>query len=260
MGRFAFNADHRDLPEHFNVTTEDFHRRWKVLGMVMGLRLRSPGSTNPTIVTVLDAVAGMGLSGDSHASALSPRQVLLADSHVYSELGLPVQTLRENFLVDFATDRMSGSALLVIGEAVILRTTFQCEPCGRLEGHHPGVLQHIGARRGILARVIRGGRVRVGDSVRCCLLKSKPLADDWKERILQVLEQVPKGQQIEYRHLAKLAGVPKVYCRVFPKILAKAPVEFADRARPGDVEVSRQWLGQEFHRLKDEAALRELAQ
>lgn len=211
------------------------------------------------MVTSLEAIAGAGLSNDSHCDPLSPRQVLLAGSDAYDELALPSQTLRENILVDFPTNDLPSAALLEIGGEVLLRTTFQCEPCGRLEGHHPGVLRRIGARRGILARVIRSGRVRVGDVVRCRVSSAAPLSDSWQERILQIMERVPKGRLLEYRQLAKLAGVPKVYCRVFPKVLAKAAPDIAARAQPGSVDDKRRrWLGHELHRRDDEVALEEL--
>jgi alkylated DNA nucleotide flippase Atl1 len=260
MGRVAVSADHLHLLEHPGAATDNSKQDWPMLGMVLGLRTRQPGAAEPTIVTSLDAIAGIGLSSDSHADALSPRQVLLAGSDAYDELGLPPQTLRENLLVDFATARLPSNAILSVGDDVLLRTTFQCEPCGRLEGHHPGVLKRIGARRGMLARVARGGRIRVGDTVRCRLSGAEPLADAWQERILQVLARVPRGRQVEYRHLAKLAGVPKVYCRVFPKVLASASADVAARAQAGTVDESRRWMGQELHRREDEAALRELAE
>jgi alkylated DNA nucleotide flippase Atl1 len=260
MGRVAVSADHFHLLEHPGAATYETRHGWQVLGTVLGLRVRPPESAEPTIVTSLDAITGIGLLSDGHADALSPRQVLVAGSNAYEELGLPAQTLRENLLVDFTTEDLPGNAVLAIGEQVLLRTTFQCEPCGRLEGHHPGVLRRIGGRRGMLARVAHGGRIRVGDSVRCRRSGIAPLAYAWQERILQVLDQVPPGRQIEYQRLAKLAGVPKGYCRVFPKLLANAPAQVAVRAQPGRVDESRRWLGQELHRRDDDAALEELAQ
>lgn len=260
MGRVAVSADHLNLLEHPGAATDNPKRDWLMLGMVLGLRTRQPGAVEPTIVTFLDAITGIGLSSDSHADAFSPRQVLLAGADAYDELELQPWTLRENLLVDFSTACLPRNAVLSVGDDVLLRTTFQCEPCGRLEGHHPGVLKRIGSRRGMLARVVRGGRIRVGDAIRCSQSSSEPLADAWQERILQVLARVPRGRQVEYRHLAKLAGVPKVYCRVFPKVLAGASADIAARAQAGSVDESRRWMGQELHRREDEAALRELAQ
>ncbi|MBU6440350.1 MAG: MOSC domain-containing protein [Betaproteobacteria bacterium] len=207
----------------------------------------------------LDAISGVGLSNDSHADALSPRQALLAGADAYELLALPEQTLRENIFVDFSTQNLPSSLLLAIGADVVLRTTFQCEPCGRLDRNHPGVLKGIGKRRGVLARVARGGRIRVGDRVRCLPAAVAALPDDWQERILQVVEHVPDNQLIEYRHLARLAGVPKVYCRVFPKILARASTAVARRAKAGHVDSHRQWFGHDFYRIEEVAALEALA-
>lgn len=259
MGRVAVSADHHLQFEDPSASAAFAKHEWCVLGTVLGLRRRQPGSVEPTIVTSLEAIAGVGLSNDSHADPLSPRQVLLAGSDAYDELALPSQALRENVLLDFPTNDLPSAAVLQIGNDVLLRTTFQCEPCGRLEGHHPGVLRRIGSRRGILARVIRSGRVQVGDSVRCRVTEAVPLSDSWQERLLQVMDRVPHGRVVEYRQLAKLAGVPKVYCRVFTKVLAKAAPDVGAKARPGSVDDElRRWTGQELHQRDDEVALEEL--
>ena len=218
---------------------------WQRLGTVVGLRICAEGSYDPEPVGHMVAVAGIGLEGDTHAHPLSPRQVLVASSDVYQDLGLEPMTLRENLLVDFATERLSSSTLLQIGPEIVLWLTFQCEACGHLEHRHPGVVKSIHGRRGILARVVRGGRMSIGDEVRRCTSSIPPMSSMWQERIAGVLQRVPAGKRVEYRQLARLAGVPKAYCRVFPKILSQLPPALANRAQVGTVaQIDERWTGE----------------
>jgi MOSC domain-containing protein YiiM len=222
-------------------------RAWQRLGVVMGLRIRPESSHEPKEVDQLVALAGFGLHGDTHAHPLSPRQLLVAGSDVYRDLGLKAMTLRENLLVDFSTERLASSALLQVGPEVVLWLTFQCEACGRLEQRHPGVLKSINGRRGMLARVLCGGRMSVGDEVRQCASSIPPISSVWQERIAGVLNRVPVGKRVEYRQLARLAGVPKAYCRVFPKILSQLPPAVASMAQPGTVtHTHERWTGEDL--------------
>lgn len=225
-------------------------RAWQRLGSIAGLRTRPEGSSDPQEVDQLVAIAGSGLHGDTHAHPLSPRQVLLAGSDVYRDLGLKAMTLRENLLVDFGTERLASSTLLQVGPEVILWLTFQCEACGHLEHRHPGVVKAIHDRRGMLARVLRGGRMSVGDEVRQCTSSIPPISNIWQERIVGVLTRVPAGKRIEYRQLARLAGVPKAYCRVFPKILSKLPPTVACKAQAGTVaKTYERWTGEDLFNI-----------
>ena len=236
-------AEHHQADLHRNADV----RGWQRLGAVMGLRIRPEGSPDPQEVGQLDAVAGFGLHGDTHAHPLSPRQVLLVGAGVYRDLGLKAMTLRENLLVDFNTERLASSVLLQVGREVVLWLTFQCEACGHLEHRHPGVVKSINGRRGILARVLRGGRISVGDEVRQRASSIPPISSVWQERIASVLAHVPSGKRVEYRQLARLAGVPKAYCRVFPKILSQLPAAVASKAQPGNVaRADERWTGEDL--------------
>ena len=41
-----------------------------------------------------------------------------------------------------------------------------CEPCGKMDAIQPGLKEKMDGRRGMLAMVINGGRIKVGDPVR----------------------------------------------------------------------------------------------
>jgi hypothetical protein len=200
------------------------------IGRIQALAIRATRRSPPRVVDCADAVAQRGLLGDAHADRFSPRQLLLASQSVYRDFGLAPHALRENLLVDFETADLASGTVLQLGAEVLLRLMFQCEACGNLDAFRPGLSREIGERRGMLARVVAGGTLRPGDRVRDLgpLLPAWP--DDWHERILMVLDAVPDGAVIEYRDLARLAGVQSTYCRAFPRLIAGLGPDYADKA------------------------------
>jgi len=190
------------------------------MASVLALALRGHGAAAPTPAEAVHALAGFGLEGDRHLDPRSPRQILLASHSVYEEFGLAPLTLRENLLLDLATCALPSGSLLRIGKEAILRVSFQCEACGSLERLRPGLVRAIGPRRGVLARVHAGGLIRRGDPVRLLAGQAPALSEDWRERVVQVLEAMPPGMVVEYAELARLAGVQSSYCRAFARLLA----------------------------------------
>jgi len=220
---------------------------WQRLGEVLTLTVRDSKLSESREVDQLVAIKDIGLYGDKHVHSLSPRQVLLAGSDVYQDLRLKPMTLRENLLVDFSTKGLESSGLLRVGHEVVLWLTFQCEACGHLEHRHPGIVKSINGRRGILARVLRGGHISPRDEVQYMPSLIAPISSLWRERVAGVLYRVPAGKLVEFRQLAQLAGVPKTYCRVFPKILSQLPLAVACKAQSGSVaEIEQRWTGAEL--------------
>jgi MOSC domain-containing protein YiiM len=41
-----------------------------------------------------------------------------------------------------------------------------CDPCERMDAIRPGLQEELDGRRGMLARVLEGGRVAAGDAVK----------------------------------------------------------------------------------------------
>ena len=190
------------------------------MAKVIALALRAPGTLVPMQVPAVTALAGLGLEGDRHCDSRSPRQVLLAGAVVYDELNLPPFALRENLLLDLDTAGFSSGTLLRIGADAVFRLSFQCEACGALDRQRPGLARAVGRRRGILARVLKGGLIREGDTVELLEERMPALSDDWRERVVRVLDTLPAGMVVEYAELARLAGVQSSYCRAFPRLLA----------------------------------------
>lgn len=213
-----------------NADTADF-LAGPTIGNVLALTLHSSASTASGQVLAVPAVqtlARYGLEGDRHADPCSPRQVLLAGAPAYARHGLARHTLRENVLLDVDTTDLPSGALLRLGDMAVVGLTFHCEACRYLDSRHPGIAGVIGRDRGVLARVVRGGVVRVGDPVVRLAARALAWSDDWRERVVQVLAQVPLGMVVEYRQLARLAGVQAVYCRALPALARR--LGMAERA------------------------------
>jgi hypothetical protein len=220
------------------------------IGHVKALAIRRSRKDSPRTVAVAQAITGCGLSEDMHSDPLSLRQILLVGQGAYEDLGLPPLALRENILLDFDTSSLSSGTVLRVGQDVLLWLTFQCEACGHLNSHHGGLSKVIGMRRGILARVINGGQIRAGDAVRNLGQLLPKWSDDWRERVRTVLDAVPSTEVIEYKQLARVAGVPSSYCRVFPRVTREFGKSYFNKAVSVQSKTPKsRWLGASLFEL-----------
>jgi hypothetical protein len=214
------------------------------MGYIEGLALRPAATRSSLAVESVHALAGQGLEGDKHVDPLSPRQVLLAGAGAYRDLALPAHALGENLLLDLDTAALRSGAVLRLGDTVLLRLMFQCEPCGTLDGFQAGLAGRIGARRGMLARVLAGGAIRRGDRIVDTGARLPAWSDDWRARVLHVLAAVPDGMVLTYARLALLAGVQASYCRAFPRLLRGYGPAYADKAVSAQAAAGRRcWDG-----------------
>lgn len=135
-------------------------------GMVVAL-FRCPGHRAPMEpMEEVWAEADWGIVGDAHARPGSLRQVLLMDQETLDALALWPGAVRENITVrGFPLHAVRPGDRLQIGEA-IMEVTQPCTPCGRMDELRPGLREALRGRRGMLARVLQGGRIRRGDAVR----------------------------------------------------------------------------------------------
>ena len=124
-------------------------------------------------VPEVTAVTGKGLAGDL-AFGRERRQVLLVGQASLDDFDLQPGMMRENLTVTgMLLDELASGTRLEAGEA-ILEITGDCEPCDQMEALRPGLRRAIDGRRGKLARVARGGTIRLGDEVRAS--EDRPLA------------------------------------------------------------------------------------
>ena len=111
------------------------------------------------------AVADRGLQGCVHGRAGSKRQVLLVDIETLNEFGLLPGMIRENITTaGLNMLELRPGQRLCVGEAV-LEVTLPCEPCSRMDEIRMGLQKELENRRGLLCRVIEGGRISRGDAI-----------------------------------------------------------------------------------------------
>ena len=138
-------------------------------GVVRALRLA--GRSGEPMRDVNSAVAEVerGFIGDRHAARRPGhrRQLLLVDQAELDSLALPGGVLKENVLLKgIPLESLEAGQRLHLGDEVVLELTEACVPCSKLERIRPGLISDAWGHRGQLARVLAGGTVRVGDTVR----------------------------------------------------------------------------------------------
>jgi len=113
----------------------------------------------------LRAVADLGLEGDLHAKQGSTRQVLFMDEETLAAFGLSAGRVRENITTrGIELKTLAAGTRLRVGGAVF-EITKSCTPCDFIDDIKPGLRAAMQGQRGMLARVIEGGEMRVGDAI-----------------------------------------------------------------------------------------------
>jgi MOSC domain-containing protein YiiM len=111
------------------------------------------------------AVANRGFEGCIHGRHGSKRQVLLVDTETMAEFGLEPGIVRENITtVGLNVAELKLGQRLAIG-GVVLEVTVPCEPCHQMDEIRMGLQEALKDRRGVLCRVIEGGRISRGDVI-----------------------------------------------------------------------------------------------
>ena len=127
------------------------------------------------LVRSANVIEGLGLEGDKHASAASKRQVLLADKEALDAVGVLPGTIKENVTVEGVdVMQLSAGSRVRLGRSAVLEITAICEPCFRMDEIREGLQQELEGRRGMVARVVQGGIINVGDPI--MVERSEPLA------------------------------------------------------------------------------------
>jgi MOSC domain-containing protein YiiM len=110
------------------------------------------------------ALEAQGLEGCAHANP-PRREVLLVSKEHLDAVGVEPGAIRENLTVDGLDvhDWAPGQQVRV-GEAV-LEITMVCDPCHRMDELRPGLRAELDGRRGMLAHVVEGGEIALGDAV-----------------------------------------------------------------------------------------------
>lgn len=138
-------------------------------GQIAALHLNVVHREPMDAVEKITAVAGEGIIGDRHRTTRTERsayQVLVIDKEVLDSVDLAPGVAKENITtsgVDIET--LSPGSRLKLGSEIMLEVSKPCAPCSRLDEVRPGLQHQLEGRRGVLASVIVGGVVSVGDTV-----------------------------------------------------------------------------------------------
>lgn len=111
------------------------------------------------------AVEDVGLEGCAHARPQSKRQVLLMDEETLAAFGLVPGIVRENITTEgLDVNGLAIGQWLLIGGAE-LQVSLICDPCLQIEALRPGLQAAMQGKRGMLCKVLRGGKMRRGDEI-----------------------------------------------------------------------------------------------
>jgi MOSC domain-containing protein YiiM len=135
-------------------------------GSVASLQLCPAHRTPMQPVETARAIQDGGLEGDRHAHSGGSRQVLLMDEETLAAFGLGAGVVKENITTrGLALKILAPGTRLRVGGA-LLEVTMTCTPCRRMDEIREGLREALEGQRGLLARVVEGGTLRVGDPIR----------------------------------------------------------------------------------------------
>lgn len=130
-------------------------------GVVTHLFLKTGRQAPMKPMEEIECLEGKGILGDASFGRRS-RQVLIVEQEILESLSLEPGVLRENITVrDLPKARLQPETILEVGDAA-LEIMDDCTPCARMDEIRPGLQEQLQNRRGVLARVVRTGNIRLG--------------------------------------------------------------------------------------------------
>ena len=139
-------------------------------GSTLSLNLSAVHREPVKIVQSANFVAGLGIEGDRHATEREERQgyqVLIVDNETLQKLGLEPGVIKEQVTttgIDVAS--LAAGQQLALGDEVVIQISKDAPPCSRMEEIRPGLQKELEGQRGMLASIVTGGTVNVGDPIR----------------------------------------------------------------------------------------------
>ena len=135
-------------------------------GPITNLHIARVKGTPSDPVQEATAISGLGLEGDRSAYEGNTRQVLFVDKEILDGAGLVPGQVKENITVTgMNVSQIQPGQVFTIGDDVTLEAVGDCEACGKMDAIRMGLMDEIQGKRGMLAKVINGGSIKVGDSV-----------------------------------------------------------------------------------------------
>ena len=136
-------------------------------GSIVNLHLARIKETPSDPVQEAMAISGKGLEGDRSCLERNIRQVLLMDKETLDELDLKPGQIKENITTSgLDLSQTKAGQVVFIGDQVTMELVGECEPCRKMDAIRPGLQSVLNGQRGMLAVVISGGAIKVGDTVR----------------------------------------------------------------------------------------------
>ncbi len=135
-------------------------------GQVVSLQVCPAHRAPMQMLNQVCALENLGLEGDRHAMPDGKRQVLLMAEEILNRLAIPAGAVKENITTrGIDLQQLAPGTRLQIGGAVF-ELTKPCTPCSRMDEIRPGLQEELAGQRGMLARVVQGGEIHVGDEIR----------------------------------------------------------------------------------------------
>jgi MOSC domain-containing protein YiiM len=141
-------------------------------GIVEYISVRSERRAPVKVLDVVHAVQNVGLEADHYQNLNGPRQVTLMQAEHLIVLALltgkesinPALVRRNIVVSGINLSSLKGKSFSV-GEAVF-EYTGECHPCTRMEENLGlGGYNAMRGHGGITAKIVSGGRIKIGDSV-----------------------------------------------------------------------------------------------
>ena len=161
------------MPAAMRPSFNELISRLPRAGRLEWIGLRPAHRASVRVVEQAEAVPEQGLVGDYRSARGGARQVTLIQAEHLPAIAalcgcerVAPEWLRRNLVVSGINLLALRDRAFTVGE-VWLEGSGLCHPCSRMEqAVGPGGFQAMRGHGGITARVIRGGLLRVGDTVR----------------------------------------------------------------------------------------------
>ena len=136
-------------------------------GTIANIHIARVKGTPSDPVQEATAISGMGIEGDRSCVEGNVRQVLFMDKETLDDLDLDPGQIKENITTS-GVDMSQAKAgqMFSIGDEVTMEVVGDCEACGKMDALALGLQDKLNGKRGMLAKVINGGAIKVGDSVK----------------------------------------------------------------------------------------------
>ena len=135
-------------------------------GTITNLHIARVKGTPSDPVQEANAISGLGLQGDRSAYEGNLRQVLFVDKEILDGAGLAPGQVKENITVTgLNVAEIKPGQVFTIGDSITLEAVGDCEACSKMDAIRLGLKDQLQGKRGMLAKVITGGSIKIGDSI-----------------------------------------------------------------------------------------------